>query len=86
MSIHVHAFLCIKIFSIGTSLPRKLTRPSKVQKEREWMASDFRKPEGIQGVDKVLSLDNYEKLIWENPADLFMSKYGRSIFVSVISY
>ena len=25
------------------------------------MASDLRKPEGIQGVDKVLSLDNYEK-------------------------
>ncbi|KAK3739716.1 hypothetical protein RRG08_003947 [Elysia crispata] len=62
----------------GTSLPRKLTRPSKVQKEREWMASDFRKPEGIQGVDKVLSLDKFEELIWENPADLFMSKYDNT--------
>ena len=47
------------------------------------MASHFRKPEGIRGVDKVWIT---EKLTWENPADLFMSEYGRSIFVSVISY
>ncbi|RUS76592.1 hypothetical protein EGW08_015634 [Elysia chlorotica] len=63
-----------------SSCPRRVTKPDKVCKEREgeWLDSDYLKPEGIQGVDTLSMMENFEKLIWKDSADLFLSKYGNS--------